>query len=55
MTGKHVEKLGQMIRSKRTGDSWHTWFHLDYCEDHRYFKKGYYEEQLQHCINGLEV
>jgi hypothetical protein len=53
--GKHVEKLGQMVRSTRTGDSWHTWLHLDYCKDHRYYEDGYYQKQVDHAIKGLEV
>lgn len=53
--GKHVEKLGQMVRSKLTNESWHIWYHLDYCKDHRYFEDGYYDKQVEHVNKGLEV
>ena len=53
--GKHVEKLGQMVRSKRTGESWHVWFHLNYCKEHRHHIPGEYDAKLKHTMEGLEV
>tara|TARA_Y100000996_G_scaffold147615_1_gene113686 strand:- start:7925 stop:8179 length:255 start_codon:yes stop_codon:yes gene_type:complete len=32
--GKHVEKTGQMVRSKSQGTSWFIWYHFNFCEDH---------------------
>jgi len=52
--GKHVEKLGQMVRSKATGESWHIWKYLNYCKDHRDFD-GTYQKEVNHAISGLEV
>jgi len=53
--GKHVEKLGQMVRSKKTGQSWHVWYHLNFCEEHRHHIPGEYEAKYKHVMNGLEV
>ena len=53
--GKHVEKLGQMVRSKSTGVSWHIWFYLNYCEEHRHHIPGEYAAKLKNTLEGLEV
>ncbi len=53
--GKHVEKTGQMVHSRTDGSTWHVWFHLNYCEEHRHHVKGEYQRIMEHTRKGLFV
>lgn len=39
--GKHVVKTGQMVINKRTNESWHIWYHFNYCIDHWDMQENY--------------
>ena len=53
--GKHVEKLGQMVHSRTTGDTWHVWYHLNFCVEHRNHVEGEYERISNQVAKGLFV